>query len=199
MGTNIRSSSRDEAADVEEESTHVRRSPPARQGRATGGTRVARPWLSRAVGARALARWRRPSSRRRRPRTSRPGERQVHAGTLSSLPIGEGAHRAPRRRADLRRAPRRIEVLAVSAICTHMRCVLKWKQRRRHVPVPVSRRRVRQDGQRPLRPAQDAAPAVSGRDPGRRDRRPHLSGGLRGRVKTEARPRSWRGSRRGST
>ena len=58
----------------------------------------------------------------------RPGERQLRGGKLSSLGIGEARLV---RHSDEPVYVVRIsdaQVLAVSAICTHMRCVVKWKR-----------------------------------------------------------------------
>ncbi len=56
----------------------------------------------------------------------RPGERAIHAGTLSSLPIGDArfVHHGNDPVFVVRVSE--AQVMAVSAICTHMRCVLKW-------------------------------------------------------------------------
>ena len=56
----------------------------------------------------------------------RPGERAIHAGDLSSLPVGDArfVHHGNDPFFVLRVSEG--QVLAVSAICTHMRCVLRW-------------------------------------------------------------------------
>jgi cytochrome b6-f complex iron-sulfur subunit len=58
----------------------------------------------------------------------RPGERQLRGGSFSSL--AEGEARLVRHGTEpvfvLRVAE--TEILAVSAICTHLRCVLKWRR-----------------------------------------------------------------------
>lgn len=56
----------------------------------------------------------------------RPGERAIHAGTLSSLPVGDArfVHHGNDPVFVVRVSE--AQVMAVSAICTHMRCVLKW-------------------------------------------------------------------------
>ncbi len=58
---------------------------------------------------------------------TRPGERQMSGGKLSTLAVGEA--RLVRHSDEpvyvVRVSPS--QVLAVSAICTHLRCVLKWK------------------------------------------------------------------------
>jgi cytochrome b6-f complex iron-sulfur subunit len=87
-------------------------------------------WLSRAflalwvpaVGAVAASFLKAPSSE------TRPGERQLSGGKLSSLGIGEA--RLVRHSDEPLYVVRMSEgqVLAVSAICTHLRCVLKWKR-----------------------------------------------------------------------
>jgi cytochrome b6-f complex iron-sulfur subunit len=58
----------------------------------------------------------------------RPGERQILAGPFSSLAVGDARF--------VRHGTEPVyvvrvsegELLAVSAICTHMRCVLKWNR-----------------------------------------------------------------------
>jgi cytochrome b6-f complex iron-sulfur subunit len=87
-------------------------------------------WLGRgflalwvpALGAMAATFLKAPSSE------TRAGERQVNAGKLSALPIGEARmiRHAEEPMFVVRLAE--TEVLAVSAICTHMRCVLKWRR-----------------------------------------------------------------------
>jgi cytochrome b6-f complex iron-sulfur subunit len=56
----------------------------------------------------------------------RPGEGQLSCGTLSSLPVGRA--RFVRHGADPLFVVRvsSSEVVALSAICSHLRCVLKW-------------------------------------------------------------------------
>ena len=87
-------------------------------------TRVGRrgflTWLGRgflalwvpAVGAMMASFLKAPSSE------SRPGERQLKAGKLSTLGVGVTHHA---RLAET-------QVMAISAICTHQRCGLKWKR-----------------------------------------------------------------------
>lgn len=87
-------------------------------------------WLTRAflalwvpaAGAVAASFLKAPSSE------SRPGERQVRAGTLSSLAVGEA--RLVRHGSEplfvVRVSDR--QVIAVTAICTHLRCVLRWER-----------------------------------------------------------------------
>ena len=60
----------------------------------------------------------------------RPGENQIRAGTLSSLAVGDA--RFVRHGTEpvfvVRVSP--AQIVAVSASCTHMRCVLKWNRDR---------------------------------------------------------------------
>lgn len=87
-------------------------------------------WLSRAflalwvpaAGAMATSFLKAPSTE------MRPGERQLSCGKLSSLGVGEArlVHHSDEPVFVVRISDAR--VLAVSAICTHMRCVLKWKR-----------------------------------------------------------------------
>jgi cytochrome b6-f complex iron-sulfur subunit len=60
----------------------------------------------------------------------RPGERQLHAGPLSSIAVGDA--RFVRHGSEPVYVVRvsDAEVVAFSAICTHMRCVLKWSRER---------------------------------------------------------------------
>ena len=97
-------------------------------------TRVGRrgflTWLGRgflalwvpAVGAMMASFLKAPSSE------SRPGERQLKAGKLSTLGVGEA--RMVRHAEEPLFVVRLAEtqVMAISAICTHQRCVLKWKR-----------------------------------------------------------------------
>jgi len=59
---------------------------------------------------------------------TRPGERQLKCGKLSTLAVGEA--RMVRHAEEPLFVVRLAEsqVLAVSAVCTHQRCVLKWKR-----------------------------------------------------------------------
>ena len=94
------------------------------------GRRGALVWLGRgflalwvpALGAMAASFLKAPSQE------TRPGERQLNCGRLSSLGIGEA--RMVRHSDEplfvVRLAD--AQVVAVSAICTHMRCVLKWRR-----------------------------------------------------------------------
>jgi cytochrome b6-f complex iron-sulfur subunit len=96
-------------------------------GRPTG-RRAAILWLTRgflslwAVGAAALG----IGFLRAPSREKRPGEGHIDAGTLSTLPVG-GA-RFVRHAAQPLFVVRvsETEVVALSAICTHLHCVLKW-------------------------------------------------------------------------
>ena len=58
----------------------------------------------------------------------RPGERTIHAGTLSSLPVGDArfVHHGNDPFFVIRATD--TQVVALSAICTHMRCVLRWEK-----------------------------------------------------------------------
>ena len=87
-------------------------------------------WLSRAflalwvpaAGAMVTSFLKAPSSE------NRPGERLVSGGKLSSLAIGDARLV---RHSDEPLFVVRVsdaQVLAVSAVCTHMRCVLKWRR-----------------------------------------------------------------------
>ena len=92
------------------------------------GRRSALGWLTKgflslwALGAAAvgLSFLRAPSSEKR------PGEGVVRAGPLSTLPVG--GSRFIRHGSEPMFLVRvsETEVLALSAICTHLRCVLKW-------------------------------------------------------------------------
>ena len=87
-------------------------------------------WLSRAflflwvpaAGAAAASFLRAPSTE------TRPGERQLKCGTLSTLSIGDS--RLVRHSDEPVFVVRvsEAQIVAVSAICTHMRCVLRWKR-----------------------------------------------------------------------
>lgn len=94
----------------------------------SGGRRAALRWLTRgflslwALGAAAvgISFLKAPTSEKR------PGEGILRGGTFSTLPVG--GSRFLRHGADpivLVRVSE-TEVLALSAICTHLRCVLKW-------------------------------------------------------------------------
>jgi cytochrome b6-f complex iron-sulfur subunit len=100
--------------------------------------RKALVWLSRAFlalwvpagGAMVASFLKAPSTE------TRPGERLVNAGKLSTLPIGEARLV---RHSDQPLFVVRLgeaQVLAVSAICTHMRCVLQWKRESSTIACP---------------------------------------------------------------
>jgi cytochrome b6-f complex iron-sulfur subunit len=59
---------------------------------------------------------------------TRPGERLVSCGKLSTLAVGDARliHHSDEPLFVVRTSES--QVLAVSAICTHMRCVLKWRR-----------------------------------------------------------------------
>jgi cytochrome b6-f complex iron-sulfur subunit len=94
------------------------------------GRRGAMLWLGRgflalwvpAIGAMAASFLKAPS------KEMRPGERQLSAGKLSTLAVGDARLV---RHSDQPVFVVRVaesQVLAVSAVCTHMRCVLRWKR-----------------------------------------------------------------------
>jgi cytochrome b6-f complex iron-sulfur subunit len=58
----------------------------------------------------------------------RPGERQLDAGKLSTLSVGDArlVTHADQPMFVVRVAES--QVLAVSAVCTHMRCILRWRR-----------------------------------------------------------------------
>jgi len=58
----------------------------------------------------------------------RPGERTLHAGSFSSLPVGDArfVHHGNEPVIVIRASE--TQVVALSAICTHMRCVLRWER-----------------------------------------------------------------------
>jgi cytochrome b6-f complex iron-sulfur subunit len=94
----------------------------------SGGRRAAILWLTRgflslwAVGAAALGiGFLKAPSRERRP-----GEGHVDAGTLSSLPIGGSRFIRHGARPLFVVRVSETEVVALSAICTHLHCVLRW-------------------------------------------------------------------------
>ena len=94
------------------------------------GRRGALLWLGRgflalwvpAVGAMIASFLKAPSAE------TRPGERQMNAGKLSTLAVGDArlVRHADEPMFVVRLAD--TQVMAVSAVCTHMRCVLKWKR-----------------------------------------------------------------------
>lgn len=94
------------------------------------GRRKALSWLSRAflalwvptAAAVAASFMKAPS------KEMRPGERVLSAGTLSSLAVGEA--RLVRHGEEPVFVVRtgEAQAIAVSAICTHLRCVLEWRR-----------------------------------------------------------------------
>ena len=58
----------------------------------------------------------------------RPGERQLSAGKLSTLAIGDARLVSHSDQPVFVVRVAESQVLAVSAVCTHMRCVLRWKR-----------------------------------------------------------------------
>ena len=93
-----------------------------------GGRRTAILWLTRgflslwAVGATALG----IGFLKAPSREKRPGEGLVEAGTLSSLPVGGSRFLRHGSRPLFVVRVSETEVVALSAICTHLHCVLKW-------------------------------------------------------------------------
>lgn len=94
----------------------------------SGARRAALRWLTRgflslwALGAAAvgITFLRAPSTEKR------PGEGTIRGGPLSSLPVG-GSRFIPHGSEPMFLVRiSETEVLALSAICTHLRCVLKW-------------------------------------------------------------------------
>lgn len=67
-----------------------------------------------------------PRSRRERA----GGDRVLHAGSLESLPVGQGRLVRHGSQPVLVVRPRPDQVVALSAICTHLRCVLRWDAQR---------------------------------------------------------------------
>lgn len=58
----------------------------------------------------------------------RPGERQFRAGSLSSIAVGDARFVRHGTEPVFVVRVSQAQVLAVSAICTHMHCVLKWSR-----------------------------------------------------------------------
>jgi cytochrome b6-f complex iron-sulfur subunit len=58
----------------------------------------------------------------------RPGERQLHGGKLSTLAIGDARMVTNSDEPVFVVRVAESQVLAVSAVCTHMRCVLRWRR-----------------------------------------------------------------------
>jgi cytochrome b6-f complex iron-sulfur subunit len=93
-----------------------------------GGRRTAILWLTRgflslwAVGAASLG----IGFLKAPSREKRPGEGLVDAGTLSSLAVGGSRFIRHGSRPLFVVRVSETEVVALSAICTHLHCVLKW-------------------------------------------------------------------------
>lgn len=64
------------------------------------------------------------------------GERVLRAGPLESLPVGQGRLLRHGSHPLLVIRPRPDQVVALSAICTHLRCVLHWDAQRSIVACP---------------------------------------------------------------
>lgn len=58
----------------------------------------------------------------------RPGERQLRAGSLSSIAVGDARFVRHGTEPVFVVRVSQAQVIAVSAICTHQRCVLKWSR-----------------------------------------------------------------------
>ncbi len=69
-------------------------------------------------------------------RSARGGSRQVRAGPLDALPVGHGRLVPHGERPLLVIRPRADQIVALSAICTHLRCVLHWDAERSIVACP---------------------------------------------------------------
>ncbi len=82
------------------------------------------------AGVLGLSFLRAPSSERR------PGERQLRCGSFSSLAVGEA--RLVRAGAEPVFVVRvsEAQITAVSAVCTHLRCVLKWDRDKGTIQCP---------------------------------------------------------------
>ena len=67
---------------------------------------------------------------------TRPGERMINCGTLSSLAVGDA--RLVRHSEEPLFVMRisQTQVVALSAVCTHMRCVLQWKRENATIQCP---------------------------------------------------------------
>lgn len=59
---------------------------------------------------------------------SRPGEKQLKAGKLSTLAVGDARLVSHSDEPVFVVRVAESQVLAVSAVCTHMRCILRWKR-----------------------------------------------------------------------
>jgi cytochrome b6-f complex iron-sulfur subunit len=64
------------------------------------------------------------------------GERVLRAGLLDSLPVGQGRLVRHGSRPLLVIRPRPDQIVALSGICTHLRCVLHWDAERSIVACP---------------------------------------------------------------
>jgi len=92
--------------------------------------RAAMSWLGRgflalwipALGAMMAAFLKAPASE------TRPGERQLKAGKLSTLAVGDARMVSHADEPVFVVRVAEAEVVAVSAVCTHMRCVLRWQR-----------------------------------------------------------------------
>jgi cytochrome b6-f complex iron-sulfur subunit len=104
----------------------------------SGGRRAALRWLTRGflslwgLGAAAvgLTFLRAPTSEKR------PGEGVVRGGTLSSLPIGQARFVAHGAEPLFLVRASETEVIALSAICTHLRCTLNWDETNGRIVCP---------------------------------------------------------------
>jgi cytochrome b6-f complex iron-sulfur subunit len=104
----------------------------------SGGRRTALKWLTRGflslwgLGAAAvgLTFLRAPTSEKR------PGESVVRGGTLSSLPVGGARFVAHGAEPLFLVRASETEVIALSAICTHLRCTLRWDETNGRIVCP---------------------------------------------------------------
>lgn len=64
------------------------------------------------------------------------GSRQVRAGPLEALPVGQGRLVPHGGHPLLVIRPRADQIVALSATCTHLRCVLRWDAERSIVACP---------------------------------------------------------------
>ena len=103
-----------------------------------GGRREALKWLTRGflslwgLGAAAvgLTFLRAPTSEKR------PGEGVIRGGTLSSMPVGGARFLAHGSEPIFLVRAAETEVVAMSAVCTHLRCVLKWDDANARIVCP---------------------------------------------------------------
>jgi cytochrome b6-f complex iron-sulfur subunit len=58
----------------------------------------------------------------------RPGEGVIRCGTLSSLPVGDARFVRHGESPIFVVRPTETELIALPAVCTHMRCILKWNR-----------------------------------------------------------------------